>query len=211
MDAQVLVELLRTLYHRLSSRNIDFLAEVMRAGEAVGLPEAELKDLVFGLVSNSVAEIVPATVAAPVSAPPLTEKQARVLDFIRKHAEEHDGYRPSHREVAGFMGTGAGAAWVMLKTIRRKGLLSEYKPLPRTLKREPSRRQSEILAFFHEYHRNHSRWPSYSTVGQHFRLRVVTVLAQVARLEKKGLMVRPGRGGGPEIRAQPVSPPQKET
>jgi len=60
----------------------------------------------------------------------LTEKQNKVLNFIRFYIEEQ-GFPPSRRDIADSFGMTAGGAQDHLQAIRRKGYISIAKNISR--------------------------------------------------------------------------------
>lgn len=74
-----------------------------------------------------------------------------------------------------------------------------------------TKRQRQILDYYHEYCREHRISPTLDEVAQHFGVNRVTIFGHVAELERKGVLIRSGRnisrGLSPTPEQQPDTPP----
>lgn len=79
-----------------------------------------------------------ASIAAPGTAPELTERQQGVLDCLRSYAEEH-GYPPTVREIGALLGlTSSSTVHSHLAALERAGIIERDPTKPRALKWGPN-------------------------------------------------------------------------
>jgi len=74
-----------------------------------------------------------------------------------------------------------------------------------------TKRQRQILDFYREYTEEHQLSPTLEEVAQHFGLNKVTIFGHVSELERKGALIRSGKGISRALQlpehAQPDTPP----